>query len=181
MSKGLITVLAIIGVIVVVGLIFVSWGSGIYDKAVAAQEGRSTTKSSESALARSCVPPARSMWAVALRWSCSGRNPCRPRPPVIATAEMEAPRGRLPSTGTFEGIAADRSDFAFAEQAHGRRDVVQGAPRLQTVEDPERPNPRFILVANQVAKTGGAPHPAWTPGSRRKPQAQHQQPALSFN
>lgn len=39
MSKGLITVLAIIGVIVVVGLIFVSWGSGIYDKAVAAQEG----------------------------------------------------------------------------------------------------------------------------------------------
>lgn len=39
MSKGLITVLAIIGVIVVVGLIFVSWGSGIYDKAVGAQEG----------------------------------------------------------------------------------------------------------------------------------------------
>ena len=38
MSKGLITVLAIIGVIVVVGLIFVSWGSGIYDKAVGAQE-----------------------------------------------------------------------------------------------------------------------------------------------
>lgn len=38
MSKGLITVLAIIGVIVVAGLIFVSWGSGIYDKAVGAQE-----------------------------------------------------------------------------------------------------------------------------------------------
>jgi LemA protein len=38
MSKGLITVLAIIGVIVIVGLIFVSWGSGIYDKAVGAQE-----------------------------------------------------------------------------------------------------------------------------------------------
>jgi LemA protein len=38
MSKGLITVLAIVGVIVVVGLIFVSWGSGVYDKAVAAQE-----------------------------------------------------------------------------------------------------------------------------------------------
>jgi LemA protein len=38
MSKGLITVLAIIGVIVVAGLIFVSWGSGVYDKAVAAQE-----------------------------------------------------------------------------------------------------------------------------------------------
>jgi LemA protein len=38
MSKGLITVLAIVGVIVVAGLIFVSWGSGIYDKAVGAQE-----------------------------------------------------------------------------------------------------------------------------------------------
>jgi LemA protein len=38
MSKGLITVLAIIGVIVVGALIFVSWGSGIYDKAVSAQE-----------------------------------------------------------------------------------------------------------------------------------------------
>ena len=38
MSKGLITVLAIIGVIVVAALIFVSWGSGIYDKAVGAQE-----------------------------------------------------------------------------------------------------------------------------------------------
>jgi LemA protein len=38
MSKGLITVLAIIGVIVVGALIFVSWGSGIYDKAVGAQE-----------------------------------------------------------------------------------------------------------------------------------------------
>jgi LemA protein len=38
MSKGLITVLAIVGVIVVGALIFVSWGSGIYDKAVGAQE-----------------------------------------------------------------------------------------------------------------------------------------------
>jgi LemA protein len=38
MGKGLITVLAIIGVIVVAALIFVSWGSGIYDKAVGAQE-----------------------------------------------------------------------------------------------------------------------------------------------
>jgi LemA protein len=38
MSKGLITVLAILGVIVIGALIFVSWGSGIYDKAISAQE-----------------------------------------------------------------------------------------------------------------------------------------------
>lgn len=38
MSKGLITVLAIVGFIVVGGLIFVSWGSGVYDSAVASQE-----------------------------------------------------------------------------------------------------------------------------------------------
>lgn len=38
MSKGLITALVIIGAIVLIGLIFVGWGSGIYDKAVAAQE-----------------------------------------------------------------------------------------------------------------------------------------------
>jgi LemA protein len=38
MSKGLIVTLAIIGVIVVFVIGFVSWGTGIYDKAVAAQE-----------------------------------------------------------------------------------------------------------------------------------------------
>ncbi len=38
MSKGLITVLVVIGAIVVIGLIFVSWGTGIYDNAVQAQE-----------------------------------------------------------------------------------------------------------------------------------------------
>jgi LemA protein len=38
MSKGLITILAVIGAIILIGFIFVSWGSGIYDKAVAAQE-----------------------------------------------------------------------------------------------------------------------------------------------
>lgn len=38
MSKGLIVTLAVIGAIVLFGLIFVSWGSGVYDKAVAAQE-----------------------------------------------------------------------------------------------------------------------------------------------
>lgn len=38
MSKGLIVTLAVIGAIVLFGLIFVSWGSGVYDKAIAAQE-----------------------------------------------------------------------------------------------------------------------------------------------
>ncbi len=38
MSKGLITVLVILGVIVVVVFGFINWGSGIYDKAVGAQE-----------------------------------------------------------------------------------------------------------------------------------------------
>jgi LemA protein len=38
MSKGLITVLIIVGVIVVFIFGFISWGSGIYDNAVAAQE-----------------------------------------------------------------------------------------------------------------------------------------------
>jgi Uncharacterized conserved protein len=38
MSKGLITVLVIVGAILLVGFIFVQWGAGIYDKAVAAQE-----------------------------------------------------------------------------------------------------------------------------------------------
>lgn len=38
MSKGLIVTLAVIGAIVLFGLIFVSWGSGVYDKAVATQE-----------------------------------------------------------------------------------------------------------------------------------------------
>jgi LemA protein len=39
MSKGLITTLVIIGVLVVIVFGFVSWGTGIYDKAVLAQEG----------------------------------------------------------------------------------------------------------------------------------------------
>jgi LemA protein len=38
MSKGLITGLVVVGVILLIGFIFVSWGSGVYDKAVAAQE-----------------------------------------------------------------------------------------------------------------------------------------------
>jgi LemA protein len=38
MSKGLLTVLIVLGVIVVFGLIIFSWGGGVYDKAVAAQE-----------------------------------------------------------------------------------------------------------------------------------------------
>ena len=38
MSKGLITTLLVIGVIVVVVLGFVSWGSGVYDHAVSLQE-----------------------------------------------------------------------------------------------------------------------------------------------
>lgn len=38
MSKGLIITLAIIGVVVLSAIGFVSWGTGIYDKAVAAQE-----------------------------------------------------------------------------------------------------------------------------------------------
>ena len=38
MSKGLITGLVIVGVILLSVLIFISWGSGVYDKAVAAQE-----------------------------------------------------------------------------------------------------------------------------------------------
>jgi LemA protein len=38
MSKGLITVLAIVGAIVLFAFFFVSWGTGIYDKAVSAQE-----------------------------------------------------------------------------------------------------------------------------------------------
>lgn len=39
MSKGLITTLVVIGVIVVVVFGFISWGTGIYDNAVKAQEG----------------------------------------------------------------------------------------------------------------------------------------------
>jgi LemA protein len=39
MSKGLIVTLAIIGAIVLSIIIFVSWGTGVYDKAVALQEG----------------------------------------------------------------------------------------------------------------------------------------------
>jgi LemA protein len=38
MSKGLITTLVIVGVVVIGVLMFVSWGSGIYDSAVGAQE-----------------------------------------------------------------------------------------------------------------------------------------------
>jgi LemA protein len=38
MSKGLITTLVVIGIIVVVVIGFVSWGTGIYDNAVKAQE-----------------------------------------------------------------------------------------------------------------------------------------------
>lgn len=38
MGKGLIITLVIIGVIVLIGFIFVSWGTGIYDNAVRAQE-----------------------------------------------------------------------------------------------------------------------------------------------
>ena len=39
MSKGLLTFLVIIGVVVLGGFIFVSWGTGVYDNAVALQEG----------------------------------------------------------------------------------------------------------------------------------------------
>jgi len=39
MSRGLIITLSIIGVIVLFVIGFVSWGTGVYDKAVAAQEG----------------------------------------------------------------------------------------------------------------------------------------------
>jgi len=39
MSKGLITTLVIIGVVLVFGFIFFSWGTGVYDKAVGLQEG----------------------------------------------------------------------------------------------------------------------------------------------
>jgi LemA protein len=38
MSKGLITVLVIVGVIIISVFGFISWGSGVYDKAVSAQE-----------------------------------------------------------------------------------------------------------------------------------------------
>lgn len=38
MSKGLITGLVIVGVILLSVFIFISWGTGVYDKAVAAQE-----------------------------------------------------------------------------------------------------------------------------------------------
>src|SRR5689334_6136756 len=38
MSKGLITTLAIIGAILLFVFIFISWGTGVYDKAVASQE-----------------------------------------------------------------------------------------------------------------------------------------------
>ena len=38
MGKGLITVLVIVGIIVLVGFIFVSWGTGIYDNASQSQE-----------------------------------------------------------------------------------------------------------------------------------------------
>ncbi len=39
MSKGLITGLSIVGGIVLIAIIFVSWGTGVYDNAVARQEG----------------------------------------------------------------------------------------------------------------------------------------------
>jgi LemA protein len=39
MSKGLITVLAVVGALVLFGLIFFMWGTGVYDSAVSAQEG----------------------------------------------------------------------------------------------------------------------------------------------
>jgi LemA protein len=39
MSKGLITLLVILGIIAVAVFGFISWGSGIYDNAVSAQEG----------------------------------------------------------------------------------------------------------------------------------------------
>ena len=39
MSKGLIVTLGIIGAIVLSVIVFVSWGTGVYDKAVALQEG----------------------------------------------------------------------------------------------------------------------------------------------
>ena len=39
MSKGLITGLSIVGGIVLIAIIFVSWGTGVYDNAVAKQEG----------------------------------------------------------------------------------------------------------------------------------------------
>ena len=39
MSKGLITVLAVVGVLVLFGIIFFMWGTGVYDSAVSAQEG----------------------------------------------------------------------------------------------------------------------------------------------
>ena len=38
MSKGLIMTLSIIGGLLLVGIMFFSWGTGVYDKAVAAQE-----------------------------------------------------------------------------------------------------------------------------------------------
>lgn len=38
MSKGLITVLAVVGVILFFGFIFFMWGTGVYDKAIGAQE-----------------------------------------------------------------------------------------------------------------------------------------------
>lgn len=39
MSRGLIIGLGIVGLLVVIAIGFVSWGTGVYDKAVAAQEG----------------------------------------------------------------------------------------------------------------------------------------------
>jgi LemA protein len=39
MSKGVIGVLAVIGVILLFGFFFFMWGTGVYDKAVGAQEG----------------------------------------------------------------------------------------------------------------------------------------------
>lgn len=38
MSKGLITILVIVGGLLLFGFIFVQWGAGVYDKAVGAQE-----------------------------------------------------------------------------------------------------------------------------------------------